>query len=89
MVAIRDGLVVVQAYEYTGGLSPGQPVAATGRPLSARLAPDLLGQVFDGLLRPLSTAGDLARAGSGGGPARPSLALDAGRPSAVHSGRGG
>ena len=57
VVAIRDGLVVVQAYEYTGGLSPGQPVVATGRPLSARLTPDLLGQVFDGLLRPLSTAG--------------------------------
>lgn len=57
VVAIRDGLLVVQAYEYTGGLSPGQPAVATGRPLSARLAPDLLGQVFDGLLRPLSTAG--------------------------------
>ena len=57
VTAIRDGLLVVQAYEYTGGLSPGQPVLATGRPLSARLTPDLLGQVFDGLLRPLSTAG--------------------------------
>jgi V/A-type H+/Na+-transporting ATPase subunit A len=57
VTAIRDGLLVVQAYEYTGGLTPGQPVVATGRPLSARLTPDLLGQVFDGLLRPLATAG--------------------------------
>jgi V/A-type H+-transporting ATPase subunit A len=57
VTAIRDGLLVVQAYEYTGGLTPGQPVVATGRPLSARLTPDLLGQVFDGLLRPLSSAG--------------------------------
>ena len=57
VTAIRDGLLVVQAYEYTGGLTPGQSVVATGRPLSARLTPDLLGQVFDGLLRPLSTAG--------------------------------
>ncbi len=34
----------------------GDPVAALGRPLSARLGPGLLGGVFDGLLRPLATA---------------------------------
>jgi V/A-type H+-transporting ATPase subunit A len=56
VVAIREGVLVVQAYEYTGGLAPGQPAVPTGRPLSARLGPGLLGQVFDGLLRPLSTA---------------------------------
>ncbi|MEV4701808.1 V-type ATP synthase subunit A [Actinoplanes sp. NPDC049316] len=54
VVAIRDGRVTVQAYEYTGGLRPGDPVRAGGGPLSARLGPGLLGQVFDGLLRPLS-----------------------------------
>ncbi len=68
VVAIRDGLLMVQAYEYTGGLSPGQPVVATGRPLSARLTPDLLGQVFDGLLRPLSTAGTWLVPGPGAQP---------------------
>ncbi|HEY6749359.1 MAG TPA: V-type ATP synthase subunit A [Mycobacteriales bacterium] len=56
VVAIRDGTLVVQAYEYTGGLAPGDRVIPSGRPLSARLGPGLLGQVFDGLLRPLSTA---------------------------------
>lgn len=70
VVAIRDGLLVVQAYEYTGGLSPGQPVTATGRPLSARLTPDLLGQVFDGLLRPLSTAGTWLVPGAATDPGR-------------------
>ena len=54
----RRRVTVVQAYEYTGGLAPGAPVAAAGAPLSARLGPGLLGGVFDGLLRPLSGAGD-------------------------------
>jgi V/A-type H+-transporting ATPase subunit A len=56
VVAIRDGAVSVQAYEYTGGLTAGAPVTSLGRPLSARLGPDLLGGVYDGLLRPLATA---------------------------------
>ena len=56
VVAIRDTVVTVQAYDYTGGLAPGAPVVALGRPLSARLGPQLLGGVFDGLLRPLTAA---------------------------------
>jgi V/A-type H+-transporting ATPase subunit A len=56
VVAIRGTDVTVQAYEYTGGLAAGDPVVALGRPLSARLGPELLGGVFDGLLRPLTTA---------------------------------
>jgi V/A-type H+-transporting ATPase subunit A len=56
VVAIRDGVVTAQVYEYTGGLTPGEAVSATGSPLSARLGPHLLGRVFDGLLRPLGDA---------------------------------
>ncbi|GAA0594697.1 V-type ATP synthase subunit A [Kutzneria viridogrisea] len=56
VVSIRGGVVTVQAYEYTGGLRPGAPAATRGEPLSARLGPGLLGNVFDGLLRPLSGA---------------------------------
>jgi len=56
VVAMREDVVTVQAYEYTGGLAPDMPVTGTGRPLSARLGPHLLSQVFDGLLRPLGTA---------------------------------
>ena len=52
----RDRVTSIQAYEYTGGLAAGAPVAALGRPLSARLGPGLLGGVFDGLLRPLTAA---------------------------------
>ncbi|WP_328827450.1 V-type ATP synthase subunit A [Streptomyces ureilyticus] len=58
VVAISGGVVTVQAYEYTGGLAPGQTALPQGRPLSVRLGPELLGGIFDGLLRPLSGAGD-------------------------------
>ncbi|WP_432118564.1 V-type ATP synthase subunit A [Streptomyces sp. bgisy032] len=57
VVAIRDTVVTVQAYEYTGGLAPGMPARPLGRPLTAALGPGLLGGIFDGLLRPLSTTG--------------------------------
>jgi len=56
VVAIRGTVVSVQAYDYTGGLAAGAPAVALGRPLSARLGPQLLGGVFDGLLRPLTAA---------------------------------
>lgn len=56
VVAISDGQLTVQAYEYTGGLTPGDAAVPQGGPLSAPLSPGLLGGVFDGLLRPLTTA---------------------------------
>lgn len=55
-VAIRGDVTTVQAYEYTGGLAPGEAARSLGEPLSARLGPHLLGGVFDGLLRPLRGA---------------------------------
>ena len=57
IVAIRGTTATVQAYEYTGGIAPGDPARGRGEPLSARLGPHLLGGVFDGLLRPLTEAG--------------------------------
>ncbi|HEY7596978.1 MAG TPA: V-type ATP synthase subunit A [Actinophytocola sp.] len=70
IVAIRDGSVTVQAYEYTGGLAPGDAAVPCGHPLSANLGPGLLGGVFDGLLRPLSDAPTWLAAGTAGRPAK-------------------
>jgi len=56
VVTIRGTSLSVQAYEYTGGIAVGDLAVPLGRPLSARLGPDLLGGVFDGLLRPLTQA---------------------------------
>lgn len=55
-VAITGTRATLQAYEYTGGLKAGDVAAATGAELSGLLGPGLLGQVFDGLMRPLSSA---------------------------------
>ena len=57
-VAVRGDLTTVQAYDYTGGLAPGDPARSRAEPLSALLGPHLLGGIFDGLLRPLSGAPD-------------------------------
>lgn len=55
-VAIVGNKATLQAYEYTGGLKAGDVAAATGDELSGLMGPGLLGQVFDGLMRPLSSA---------------------------------
>jgi V/A-type H+-transporting ATPase subunit A len=54
-ISVTEDRAIVQAYEYTGGLKCGDLVEGTGRPLAGLLGPGLLGGVFDGLLRPLST----------------------------------
>jgi V/A-type H+/Na+-transporting ATPase subunit A len=47
--------IVAQVYEDTTGLRPGIEVRGTGRLLGIELGPGLLGRIYDGLLRPLST----------------------------------
>ena len=57
VVRIHDDQIVVQVYEDTSGLRPGIEVHGDGQPLAIRLGPGLLGNIFDGLLRPLSGTG--------------------------------
>jgi V/A-type H+-transporting ATPase subunit A len=54
VLRLDGNAIVVQVFEETTGLRPGDPVTGTGRPLSVRLGPALLGGIFDGLLRPLT-----------------------------------
>ena len=50
----RNGArALVQVYEPTESLRPGEPVTALGHPLSVELGPGLLGGIFDGVQRPL------------------------------------
>ncbi len=44
---------VIQVYEDTTGIKPGEPVYGTGSPFSIELGPGLLNHIFDGILRPL------------------------------------
>jgi len=53
VVRLERGRALVQVYESTRGLGVGEPVVGTGRQLTVRLGPGLLGHMFDGLQRPL------------------------------------
>ena len=43
----------IQVYEETSGLGPGMPVESMNEPLSVELGPGLIGNIFDGIQRPL------------------------------------
>ncbi len=45
--------VTIQVYEGTGGLRTGEPVEASGAPMCVTLGPGILGNIFDGIERPL------------------------------------
>ena len=49
---VRDK-TIIQVYENTSGIKPGEPVINTGRPLAVELGPGLLHSVYDGIQRPL------------------------------------
>ena len=54
VVRIEGDEIVLQVYEETAGLRPGVAIEGTGLPLAIPLGPGLLGNIFDGLLRPLA-----------------------------------
>ncbi len=53
IVKLRNGTATVQVYEDATGLKPGDDVMGSGRSLSLALAPGLIGQIYDGIQRPL------------------------------------
>jgi len=56
VIRVLEEETIVQVYEYTTGLKPGEPVVPTGRPLSVMLGPGIIGNIFDGIQRPLVEA---------------------------------
>ena len=53
IIRIERDHAVIQVYENTSGLRPGEEVKGTGKPLSVELGPGLIGNIFDGTQRPL------------------------------------
>lgn len=53
IIEISPQGATLQVYEETDGLKLGEPVYPTGRPLHVRLAPGILGHIYDGIQRPL------------------------------------
>ncbi len=53
VVGLHGKDTTVQVYEDTSGLKVGDPVETTGALMSIQLGPGLLGNIFDGIARPL------------------------------------
>ena len=53
VIRLTGDVAFIQVYESTSGLRPGEPVIGTGNPLSVLLGPGIIGQIYDGIQRPL------------------------------------
>ena len=61
IIRLEGNSAMIQVYEDTTGLRPGENVINTNKPLSLQLGPGLLTSIYDGIQRPL----DLLREESG------------------------
>lgn len=62
VISIDGDEGTIQVYEETSGLKVGDEIVPTGKPLSVKLGPGIIGSIFDGIQRPL----DQIYAASGG-----------------------
>lgn len=53
VIQIVGGKTIIQVYEETGGVKPGEPCVTTGMSLAVELGPGLLSSIYDGVQRPL------------------------------------
>lgn len=53
IIRLKGDQATIQVYEETSGVTVGDPVERTGKPLSVELGPGILDGIFDGIQRPL------------------------------------
>ena len=53
VIQIEGDKSIIQVYEDTSGIKPGEPVINTGESLKVELGPGMLGSIYDGIQRPL------------------------------------
>ena len=53
IVKLEGSTAVIQVYEDTTGIKPGDDIFGSGMPLSVELGPGLIGTIYDGIQRPL------------------------------------
>lgn len=59
IIRLEGDLATIQVYEETSGLTVGDPVFKTGKPLSIELGPGIMDGIFDGIQRPLQDISEL------------------------------
>ncbi len=60
VIKLTKDIATIQVYEETSGLRIGEVVIGTEAPLSITLGPGIIGNVFDGIERPLKTLQELS-----------------------------
>lgn len=60
IIKLEGNSASIQCYEDTSGLTVGDPVLRTHKPLSVELGPGILETIFDGIQRPLKTIATLS-----------------------------
>ncbi|MDI3475652.1 MAG: V/A-type H+/Na+-transporting ATPase subunit, partial [Thermococcaceae archaeon] len=60
IIRLEGDRAVIQVYEETAGIRPGEPVEGTGASLSVELGPGLLTAMYDGIQRPLEVLRELS-----------------------------
>ncbi len=58
VIEVTDERTIVQVYEETTGVKINEPVISMGKPFSVSLAPGIIGNIFDGIERPLNGIAD-------------------------------
>ena len=53
IIKLENETAIVQVYENTTGIAPGDPVYGAGIELSLELGPGMIGTIYDGIQRPL------------------------------------
>ncbi|MFH2028006.1 MAG: V-type ATP synthase subunit A, partial [Nanoarchaeota archaeon] len=54
VIELLEDKATIQVYEETSGIAPGAEVVATGSSLSVELGPGIMGNIYDGIMRPLN-----------------------------------
>lgn len=61
IIRLEGDTATIQVYEETSGLTVSDPVLRTGKPLSVELGPGIMGNIFDGIQRPLQSISELSK----------------------------
>lgn len=59
IIRLENDMATIQVYEDTSGVTVGDPVLRTGKPLSVELGPGIMNTIFDGIQRPLRDINEL------------------------------
>lgn len=61
VVSLNNDEATIQVYEETEGLRYGEKIYSTGSPLSVTLGPGMIGNIFDGIQRPLKYIQEISK----------------------------